>query len=274
MKNIDKNTVSSFGNEWNDFDQSKMLSKEVNKVFSEYFSIFPFELLTGESEGFDMGCGSGRWAKLIAPKVKKLHCVDPSSAIEVASKNLFNFNNIVFHKNSVDDVPLLESSQDFGYSIGVLHHVPDTESAIKSCANLLKTGAPLLLYIYYKFDNRSLIYRTIWMISDVIRRIIYRLPFRARRIFTDIIAIMVYFPLSRLSRILNSFNINVSNIPLSYYKDHTFYTMRTDSRDRFGTPLEKRFTKSQIKEMMKRSGLEDIKFSDRAPYWCAVGFKV
>ena len=49
--------------------------------------------------------------------------------------------------------------------------------------------------------------------------------------------------------------------------------MRTDSRDRFGTPLEQRFTKQQIKSYMERSGLIDIKFSDNAPYWCAVGIK-
>ena len=67
---------------------------------------------------------------------------------------------------------------------------------------------------------------------------------------------------------------NISNIPLSYYRNHTFYTMRTDSRDRFGTPLEKRFTKLQIKEMMKRSGLKDIHFSNNAPFWCVVGTKL
>ena len=24
-----------------------------------------------------MGCGSGRWAKIIAPQIKKLNCIDP-----------------------------------------------------------------------------------------------------------------------------------------------------------------------------------------------------
>jgi len=90
---------------------------------------------------------------------------------------------------------------------------------------------------------------------------------------TDIIAIAIYYPLARLSYILSLLDVNTSNIPLSYYKDHTFYTMRTDSRDRFGTPLEKRFTKAQIEIMMKNSGLGNIHFSDSAPYWCVVGIK-
>jgi hypothetical protein len=49
--------------------------------------------------------------------------------------------------------------------------------------------------------------------------------------------------------------------------------MRTDSRDRFGTPLEKRFTKKEIFKMMKQSGLEKISFKNSVPYWTAIGFK-
>jgi hypothetical protein len=49
--------------------------------------------------------------------------------------------------------------------------------------------------------------------------------------------------------------------------------MRTDALDRFGTKLEQRFTKKEIETMMVESGLKDIKFSDNAPFYCAVGIK-
>ena len=49
--------------------------------------------------------------------------------------------------------------------------------------------------------------------------------------------------------------------------------MRTDARDRFGTPLEKRFTKKEIHKMMQMSGLEKIKFRSSPPFWTAIGFK-
>ena len=65
----------------------------------------------------------------------------------------------------------------------------------------------------------------------------------------------------------------VSSIPLSFYREHSFYTLRTDARDRFGTPLEQRFTKAQIEKMMLDAGLKDIRFSESAPYWCAVGVR-
>ena len=58
-----------------------------------------------------------------------------------------------------------------------------------------------------------------------------------------------------------------------FYRSKSFYVMRTDSRDRFGTPLEKRFSKKEINEMMIDSGLEKIKFKDSLPFWTAIGFK-
>ncbi len=274
MQNIDKKTVASFGEEWSRFDQLNMPEKESYARFLEYFSLFPWETLTLDSEGFDMGCGSGRWAHWVAPRVGKLNCVDPSNAINVARKNLLIHNNVIFYKESVDSKCLPSNSQDFGYSLGVLHHVPNTAAAIKSCVDLLKPGAPMLLYLYYAFDNRPRWYRILWRLSDIIRRIIYRLPNHLKHLLTDIIAILIYLPLAKLSKVIEKIGINVANFPLSYYRNCSFYTMRTDARDRFGTPLEQRFSREKIKEMMKSSGLENITFSESPPYWCVIGKKI
>ena len=92
-------------------------------------------------------------------------------------------------------------------------------------------------------------------------------------LFSDIFALIFYFPMARISFILDKLNFNVQNIPLSYYKGLSFYTMRTDSRDRFGTYVEKRYSKKQIKIMLKKAGLYNIKISKNAPFWCAVGLK-
>jgi hypothetical protein len=56
-------------------------------------------------------------------------------------------------------------------------------------------------------------------------------------------------------------------------RQQSFYVMRTDALDRFGTQLEQRFTKKQIETMMLQAGLERVVFSDAVPYWCAVGYK-
>lgn len=272
-RNLDQATVDSFGDEWSRFDQTGMSDAEANSIFEEYFAVFPWSDLPTNPTGFDMGCGSGRWARLMAPRVGHLHCIDPSSALEVARKSLASNENVSFHRASVDDFPLPPDSQDFGYSLGVLHHIPDTTAAMRSCVAMLKPGAPFQVYLYYTFDNRPMTFRLAWQASDLLRRMIRRLPAPVKHATTDLLALFVYWPFARVSKLLERLGLDVSNIPLSYYRDHSWYTMRTDSRDRFGTPLEQRFTRHEIQGMMESAGLRDIRFSENAPYWCAVGIK-
>jgi ubiquinone/menaquinone biosynthesis C-methylase UbiE len=273
--NIDHKVVSDFGLEWNKFDYKKVNKKYLKKIFNDYFGIFPFEKINKNSIGFDMGSGTGRWAKFIAPKVKKLYCIEPSSlAIKKAKVNLKLYKNCIFEKCSVSKNSLKNNSQDFGYSLGVLHHVPDTLLALKSCTKKLKSGAPFLLYLYYKMDNRPAWFRLIWKISNIARIIISNLPFFLKYPISQFIAVFVYLPSSAILKILKKIKIEIKNFPLSFYYNKSFYIMRTDALDRFGTKIEKRFTKNEIEIMMKKSKLKNIKFSNKEPYWIAVGTKV
>lgn len=273
MNNLDKKTVKSFSDQWVKYDQSGMSQKEASKIFKSYFSIFPEKKLKKTAEGFDMGCGTGRWAEFVAPKVKKLHCVDPSNAIQVAKKKLKKFKNIQFHQKSLDQSGLKKNSQDFGYLLGVLHYVPDARAAIKSCAKLLKPGAPILFYIYYSFENRPFWFKFLWSISNLLRIIISRLPKFLNFLICDFIALFIYFPLAKISLFLDNIGFNFENFPLYFYRKRSFYVMRTDSRDRFGTPLEKRYSKREISEMMKQAGLVKIKFKNTTPFWTVLGYK-
>ena len=97
MSNIDKKTVSSFSDEWSHFDQESLSDYELKYLFDKYFHIFPWSSLPSKAEGFDMGCGSGRWAKLVAPRISKLTCIDPSlEALSIAKKNLAQLKNTFF----------------------------------------------------------------------------------------------------------------------------------------------------------------------------------
>lgn len=265
--------IDDFGSEWVRFDQSVLTDKERTHQFNGYFSIFPWNLVNKNSIGFDLGCGSGRWALLVAPRVGHLHCIDPSTAINVAQKNLVEFSNCSFHKARVVEIPLADNSMDFGYSLGVLHHIKDTQGALKLCVDKLKPSAPFLIYLYYAFDNQPVWYHLLWRVSDIMRRLVCHLPHVARVYCADIIAATVYFPFAMLSRSLAFLGIDVKSLPLSAYRYRSFYSMRTDSLDRFGTTVERRFTKDQITQLMKNAGLKDIFFSNNVPYWCAVGYK-
>lgn len=274
QRNIDPKTVEGFGEEWSAFDQRSMGLGEWRRHFDNYFALFPFEELGPEAEGFDLGCGSGRWAAGVAPRVGRLHCIDPSEkALTVARTRLASLGNVVFHLAGADSIPLQDGSQDFGYSLGVLHHIPDTLDAMRCCTAKLKPGAPFLVYLYYALDQRPGWYRTLWRTTDAARRLISRLPLGARKATTTTIAAAIYWPLARFAKMMERLGRDVSNLPLSAYRNDGFLTMRTDAFDRFATRLEQRFTREQIGAMMERSDLEEIRFSDRSPFWIACGRK-
>lgn len=273
LNNADVKTVEGFGDEWSRFDQTEMTDEDAQRIFQNYFSIFPWGDLPEGAVGFDLGCGSGRWAKFVAPRVSKLHCIDPSVAIEVARKNLRTLKNCVFHQATVDHIPLPEKSMDFGYSLGVLHHIPDTRAGLAACVSKLKPGAPFLIYLYYAFDNRPFWFRIIWQMSDLVRKLVSRMPHSLRYFVSQAIAALLYWPLARFANWAENLGADVRNFPLASYRDCGFYVMRTDALDRFGTRLERRFSQSQIMLMMEQAGLERIKFSEALPFWCAVGYR-
>jgi SAM-dependent methyltransferase len=273
IRNIDENTVSSFGLQWSTYDQNRLPGDEKTaQRFEEYFAIFPWNTLPDRAVGADIGCGSGRWALRVAPRVGILHCVDASEqAIMVARRNLADQRNCAFHHASVDAIPLPPGSMDFVYSLGVLHHVPDTMAGIEACVALLKPGAPFLVYLYYALDQRPWWFRAVWKGTDVVRRGISRLPFWPKRGLTEVIAIAVYWPVARFCAVVERLGGDPDGLPLSWYRDKSLYIMRTNAFDRFATPLEQRFSRARIEAMMRKAGLQDIRFSDNLPFWCAVG---
>lgn len=273
--NFDPLTVEGFGDEWSRFDQTGLQIREREILFEQYFGIFPWDSLPPNAVGFDCGCGTGRWATIVADRVARLHCVDASAkALEVARRNLESKTNCVFHHASVANMPFAEASMDFGYSLGVLHHIPDPMSGLRACVSKLKPGAPFLVYLYYAFDNRPAWFKWIWRLSDLVRKAVSRAPKRLRNWIAEALAVSIYLPFASIARWTERAGGRVTNFPLAGYRDKSFYTIRTDARDRFGTRLEKRFTAHDIRLMMEDAGLRDVTFQDAPPFWCAVGRRI
>ena len=68
----------------------------------------------------------------------------------------------------------------------------------------MQIQAPLLLYLYYAFDNRPRWFRWLWRLSNAARLLIRRLPPRPKQLVTDLIALAVYWPLSRLASLASA----------------------------------------------------------------------
>lgn len=268
---LHKPTIEGFGYEWTKFDQSGVDPAELERLFGLYFALFPWDSLPPGAVGFDLGCGSGRWARFAAARTGKVVAVDASAdALKVAARNAPACPLVVAAAGAL---PLAQDSMDFGYSLGVLHHIPDPPLGLADAVAALKPGAPFLVYLYYAFDNRPWWFRTIWRGSDFVRRAVSRAPGPLRYALSQVIAVVVYLPLATAARVLERRGLNVESLPLSAYRQRSLYGMRTDALDRFGTRLEKRYTRQEVVNLLERSGLERVRVSDDEPYWCAVGFK-
>jgi SAM-dependent methyltransferase len=272
-ENIHNRTVQSFSEEWTKFNY--FTKEEIKKAGDQYFDIIPSEYIRNKTI-LDVGCGIGRWSKYLADRAKFIECIDPSDAVYAAAKFLRSHSNIRVSKAGVQGIPFPDNSFDFVFSLGVLHHIPHTESAMHNCVRKVKHGGYFMVYLYYNFDNRGFLFKSLYKVSDFFRRIISRLPSKIKKGTCDVIAVLIYMPFVLITKTLRKVGLKrlAKKIPLSYYADHSFNIIRNDSLDRFGTPLEQRFAKKEIKEMMEKCGLSNVIFSDNEPYWHALGQKL
>lgn len=269
-QNIDSATVLSFENEWDKF--SHFSDKEIEAIGSEYFDIIDFNYFGSEACALDVGCGSGRWSAFVAKRLHRVEAIDPNLSVLQAAKVHANSSNIRFTHASVSNLPFRDGSFDFVFSLGVLHHVPDTFAAIKDSIKMLKPNGVLLLYLYYSLDNRGFTYRLLFKLVNLLRSAISKMNNRTKGLLCDLIACLIYFPLASFAGIMKklpfpSARVIGKKMPLSYYSSKSFKVMRNDALDRFGTPLEKRFSRSEIQQMLVSLNMTDIIFSENEPYW-------
>lgn len=267
-------TIESFGREWKKFDQNHVDAEDELADFGRYFNLVPDGYFSKNCTVFDMGCGTGRWAKYVARDVGWLDCVEPSDAIAVAKEKLQGFNNISFYKTPLETFNLNLGRYDWGYCLGVLHHLDDPKFGFQKCIDLLKPGGLLLVYFYYDFENRPWWFRGIFKVVDVLRRFIVKQDPWLVDLICEIMAVTIYLPLARFCKVLDRLKVyGRHHVPLFEYKDKALYTLRTDARDRFGTAVEHRYSRKDLFLALSQYGLRDITISSDAPYWCAIGYK-
>lgn len=271
--NLDWKTVEHFGQEWSRFPQKDgwQRGEGLRKAFERYCAPLPPGSFHPQAVVGDFGAGSGRWAGLVAPDVHHLFLLEPSpEAMRVARSNMSGYANVTFVQEPIGGPSIPRASLDVAYSLGVIHHIPDPVQALRDVRTTLKPGGLFLGYLYYALDNRPAWYRVAWRTSDRIRKLVSRMSKCSKRVVADIAAAVLYWPLARFARIVGILGGTTTLIPLSQYADKSYYVMRNDALDRFGTPLEQRFTQAQIAAMLETAGFElsTLSFSPREPFWC------
>ena len=271
-ENLDQGVIDSFGHEWATYNYGETETSEaLDAQFMAYCA--PIDLTQFNpktSLAGDFGAGSGRWSSRLSPHFSLVYALEPSDGANSVLKNKFlNDPKIVVLQETVGSNSIPLASLDLAMSLGVLHHIPDTGLAIKDVSRRIKPGGVFLCYLYYSLENKPAYYKMIFKAVDGFRRVISVLPQRLKQFVTSLIAGVIYWPLARLSKVLNKFGINTSNVPLHHYADMPFVMLANDALDRFGTTLEQRFSKAEITEMLRVADFDisTLKFSDKEPFW-------
>jgi ubiquinone/menaquinone biosynthesis C-methylase UbiE len=271
--NIDTDVVESFGDEWEKFNNFS--DEELQKIGNQYFSFLGTDIINDHTYALDVGCGTGRWTKYLSSKVNFIEAIDPSKAILSADKLLKNVDNVRLSVASTDNIPFADETFDFVMSVGVLHHIPDTQKAMIDCVKKVKKGGFFYVYLYYALDNRGFLFKFIYNVSNLVRLFVSKLPPTYKKIVSDFLAFTVYLPFVGLAYLISflGFEKLAKKIPLSDYRGRSFFIIRNDALDRFGTKLEQRFTKEEITIMMTNAGLTNINIPNEPVRWAAIGQK-
>ncbi len=142
--------VKNFSFEWLFYKRTQLDSHNRSTVSRDAFALktgFSPETLKGRSV-LDVGCGTGRFMELAAADGGEVVGVDLSYAVETAVENSRGRKNVHVVQADIFNLPFRAEAFDFIYSIGVLHHTPDTKEAFHKLVPLLKKGGNISIWVY------------------------------------------------------------------------------------------------------------------------------
>jgi SAM-dependent methyltransferase len=139
-----RGTMQSFGREWTSYEVQR--PEEDLAYFLSKTGINPVEL--HDKLVLDAGCGSGRYARVAGESDATVIGIDLSLAVDTAYATTCHLPNVHIIQADIFRLPFAASTFDFIYSIGVLHHTPDTKGALDQLIPLLNENGEIAIWLY------------------------------------------------------------------------------------------------------------------------------
>lgn len=247
------NYADSFGYQWRHFDKTQL--DDQNRNFSEPDFIKKTGLKPEDFKGklvLDVGCGMGRFAEVATRWGARVIGIDLSAAAEVAAENLSERDFIAFQAD-VFALPFLPETFDCIYSMGVLHHTPDCEQAVKVLPQYLKPGGTVAIWLYSGYNKW-------YRFSDYYRKITHRMsPRSLHRLFR--VAVPFFYWLDRGLRV-----VPIVGKPVAGLIHHVFPVNRSpnpenrllDTLDWYSPKYQSKHTYEQVFRWFESCGLGDL----------------
>jgi uncharacterized protein YbaR (Trm112 family)/ubiquinone/menaquinone biosynthesis C-methylase UbiE len=179
-----ENTAARFGFEWNEFSKFDLAEEE--KSMATWFRPKELDELRGRTV-FDAGCGMGRHATIADRHgVARLVGVDLGSAVEAAFTTTRQLKTVCIVQGDIYHPPLKAAAFDAGYSIGVLHHLPDPKRGFAALAPKVRPGGWFQAWVYGREGNGWLLY-----ILNPVRRLTSKMPLTLLKLLSRLVAVPV-----------------------------------------------------------------------------------
>jgi SAM-dependent methyltransferase len=248
----DQAYTGSFGFEWNKHDRTQLDSE--NDIRSEQHFLAKTGLRPEDLAGklvLDVGCGMGRFADVVTRWGARLVGIDLSQAVEAAQRNLTGRNAVIIQAD-IFSLPFAPESFDCIYSLGVLHHTPNCEEALKKLPSLLKPGGVMAVWLYSAYNRW---YRC----GDIYRKVTRRMPpkllhtlcYSAIPLY-ELYAALRKIPLvgRPMSGVLNYL------IPISLNEDPQYRVL--DTFDWYSPWYQSKHTYEEVFRWFESCGMEDL----------------
>jgi len=201
--------AESFGDEWHRFRTVQIDSLNGTTESQDGFRL-KTGLIPDDLHGrlvLDAGVGAGRYSEVMALWGAEVVGVDLTRAVDAAAQNLRNYPTAHLVQADIFALPFRDETFDVAYSIGVLHHTPDTATAFRHVAAVVKKGGLLAVYVYQAAGLAR-------YVSDIFRAITTRLPRQVVH-YLSTAAIPLYFlhripVIGRISQTLLPTNVHPS----------------------------------------------------------------
>ncbi len=228
-------------------------------------STFPFDLKKIKDKKIcEVGSGSGRFLKnFINYGPQKITAIDPADSIFIAEKNNKK-KNIEFLNIDATEMDI-EDEFDYVFSIGVIHHIPDAQSAVKNIYKSLKNNGEFIMWVYGYENNEIYV-----AIFDNLRKIFTKLPDFIVEIFSFILTVFTY-PYTYLCKMirlpLRDYFLNVFS---NFSFKHKFYVIF----DQLNPSYSKYYKKQEVIDLLEANNFEITNLYHRDKYsWTAISKK-
>jgi SAM-dependent methyltransferase len=258
-------TISDFGEQWTTYRDSEGYYGSPEILRDMFGPLLALSEVAGRSV-LEIGSGTGRIVNILL-KAGAAHvtAVEPSAAFDVLRENVRADPERVTCLRLTGDAVPPTGDQDFVFSIGVLHHIPDPDPVVRAAFGALRPGGRLAVWLYGREGNA--LYLGLLTPARALTR---RLPHRALQALVRVVdlPLLAYVVLCR-----------ALPLPLAGYMRDVVARLDGPKRrltiyDQLNPAYAKYYTRDEAYGLLAGAGFQDIALHHRHGYsWAAVGTK-